>query len=500
MTATVSNSSDPASRMLEWLAREPRDDCLEDLEALSDFLVPLIEVADGSESIVVCADLVAVRALDISERFKPRLLAGRLPLEKSMHAAAERLTEALRGVARVFEGVIAASPPVALKAHAAHQALRMLGEGFMIAYMSGIEPPAALWREANRVLRKRIDSADADEGESQWQAALAEYKRVLAIAAVQPESLTARELHWLFEYLDVVAGAVELTGSPLKPDGPVFWIDLARDQPPVALVRMAPRGGDLLMYFRALGVSKRAGEQIEWLETRLAEAEIVGIERDVELLEPEVSGLPLGLTPEEVLSMLRRLRERWTTPPAREHLRRENHYRVQVCKGLKQIWKLFRTGLSEAAISEWRVYNESPGGYAIMNIGKLDDDVSAGMALALRRGIGEPWSICVVRWIRGDNPLELELGLQVVGERCRPVMVGFRGGEMRAPSPALLFPAEFGRGNAAIVAPAGTYTSRRFVMVHETDHLYVAQGRVLSLDMQTAAIEMFQYEIDPYPI
>ena len=56
------------------------------------------------------------------------------------------------------------------------------------------------------------------------------------------------------------------------------------------------------------------------------------------------------------------------------------------------------------------------------------------------------------------------------------------------------------RRNQAILAPAGTYASRRFVLVHEGEHLYVAQARVLSLDMQTANVELFQYEIDPYPI
>ena len=30
--------------------------------------------------------------------------------------------------------------------------------------------------------------------------------------------------------------------------------------------------------------------------------------------------------------------------------------------------------------------------------------------------------------------------------------------------------------------------------------LYVAQGRVLGVEMQTAAFELFRYEIDPNPI
>jgi cyclic-di-GMP-binding protein len=56
------------------------------------------------------------------------------------------------------------------------------------------------------------------------------------------------------------------------------------------------------------------------------------------------------------------------------------------------------------------------------------------------------------------------------------------------------------RRHPAMLAPAGTYASRRFVFVRETDHVYVAQARALGLDMQTASVELFQYEIDPYPI
>ena len=56
------------------------------------------------------------------------------------------------------------------------------------------------------------------------------------------------------------------------------------------------------------------------------------------------------------------------------------------------------------------------------------------------------------------------------------------------------------RVNPVILAPAGTYTSRRFVFVREGPSLYVAQGRALGLDLQTANVEMFQYETDPYAL
>jgi hypothetical protein len=68
-------------------------------------------------------------------------------------------------------------------------------------------------------------------------------------------------------------------------------------------------------------------------------------------------------------------------------------------------------------------------------------------------------------------------------------------------TPALMLPPlPAVRQHQALVAPAGTYVSRRFSLVNDGEHLYIAQGRVLGLDMQTASIELFRYEIDPYPI
>jgi len=107
-----------------------------------------------------------------------------------------------------------------------------------------------------------------------------------------------------------------------------------------------------------------------------------------------------------------------------------------------------------------------------------------------------------VRWIRTETPEQVELGLQVLANTAKPVSVGFRNAENQRPMrPALVLPpiAALGR-QQAILAPAGTYSARRFMLVSDTQRLYIAQGRLLSLDMQTPAIELFQYEIDPYPL
>lgn len=498
------------SPLIAWLADEPANDCDDELNALHVHVGTARAVlAAGGQIPAELSDVLFVRARDVSDRFRARLLAHSLPLPPVLHDGVVTLVDALLGVAsfqlEVLNRVGLVSSGLSLER--IEQAMRLITETAVVAAMGGIEVPASVWRLANDLLRGVFGpgvgpgfSEDAARGVGRAAAALAQYKRLIAISVLQPESMTARELSWLFDYLDVVAGAAELSSRPIQPASAVFWIAMKNGGAPVAQSRKAPRLGDELIYFRALGLARRAGEQIDWLETRIGEAEVVGLERDDDLLEPETSGLPFGLTPVEVLSMLRRMRDGWTMPASRSLPRRPKGYPVQVCQGLREIWRVHRDGRSTKPITEWRVHNESPGGYAIMRVGGVEGVLSAGMALALRRGLGEPWTICIVRWLRNDKADEVELGLQVLAEGCVSVSVGFRGGLSSSPVTALLLPPHGERRSQAIIVPAGSCTSRRFVLLREGEHLYVAQGRVLSLDMQTANIEFFQFEIDPYPI
>lgn len=491
--------------MFEWLAAEPADDCVDDLVALRQHFKPLMNAPRDVAGMARCLELASVRVLDVSDRFKPRLLTVTLPLPRDLHAAIVDLVRTLLDIAAVYEDLLQIESD-GTRDNASSMAARAMGalnEAFLLGCMGGTEAPRELWMRAHQILLRagqlEDEAGDADALMSS-ASAVARYKQVAAISVLQPESLTPRELVWVFDYLDVLAGAGELSWRPIQPAIAVFWIDLAKGGAPVAQARRAPPVGNELLYFRALRLARRVGEQIDWLEGRIADAEVVGLERDGDLLEPETSGIPLGLTPVEVLSLLRRMRDRWTTPGSREQPRRPKLYAVQVCQGLREIWRMHRSGTVSDKIVEWMVYNESPGGFAIISVGGVEGVLSAGMALALRRGPGGPWTICIVRWIRNEKPEEVELGLQVLAEGCSAVSVGFRGSALQTTSPALLLPPQAGRRNHAIIAPAGTYSSRRFVLVREGGHIYVAQGRVLSLDMQTANIELFQYEIDPYPI
>lgn len=493
---------------LAWLRSEPADDPVADLEALRrhDPVAGDAELSVAQRQALL--ELLHLRLKDISGRFRPRLLTASLPLEREIHHPAMMLIDCLLASAEHYRMLVAELQRRWLWARHREmvglcaKALELLGEAAVLSAMAGTTVPLGLWQRANALWQAAgvRDLEAADHGEGEGPVLCMQYRRLLTIGVSQPESLTAREMQWLFDYLEIAAGDVPLALQPIQPETSTYWIDLARDNPPLPVARRPPQDSEEIIYFSPRGMAERLGRQIHWLEERVLEAEVVGLERDGELLDSEASGLPEGLTPVEVLTMLRRLRERWVSPPQRAQARRKHQYTVQVCAGLKAIWDLGRGGVPPD-VSEWMVFNESPGGYAILCVGGVDSALSAGMLLALRRETTLGWSVCVVRWIRSENPEQVELGLQVVSQGFSSVTVGFRGSDVRSLSPALMLPPLAAvRAHQALVTAAGTYVSRRFVLVDDNDHLYVAQGRVLGLDMQTASVELFRYEVDPYPI
>ncbi len=507
-------ASEQIVELLEWLKGDPADDCVADLDALLGRLPRLLELAAGTQEFAGCLQQFDERVFDVAERLKARLLEAELPLSAELRGAAGRLVELLQEVGGVFALLGEHRDLRTLLAKARRhelslllaRALALMGDAYLVSCVAAMGDPPRLWHRVYAMLPHLDDGEGGADSDALPEAAAvspaAQFNRLAALAVLEPASLTARELVWAFEYLGAHSGGMELSRRPLQPEGAVFWIDPASDGPPVARNRRAPPRGLEVINFSAMALCRRLGEQIESLERRIADAEALGLERETDLQDPGESGLPLGLTPLETLSLLQRMRERWSTPPSREHPRRPNQYTVQVCQGLRPIWNMLRgEGGGLGHVSRWVVFNESPGGYAIMNVSGVAGVLSAGMVLALRRSDNERWSICIVRWIRTEDAARVELGLQVVAHGCTPISIGFRGSERSATTAALVLPPLHGvRRNTAILAPAGTYKSRRFLIVREGRHLYVAQGRVLSLDMQTANVELFQYEIDTYPI
>jgi hypothetical protein len=514
MTYTMQASephSAPVASALAWLAAEPDDDPVADLAALRGHFGRVRDPAVPAAEFLRCLEQFDVRVLDICERFRARLLEAPLPLTVELRLPAEGLIDALLDLAAGFQRVLddVRNRRMGAQRTDAHtlvlRALRLSAEAYLLACMLSAPAPAGFWLRTYALLAtaERFEAAGAgDEAGKSRPSLAAVAEAILAVAALQPESLTGRELVWVRDYLDGVEVESQIGRSRPDNASSLYWMDVDADVPPTALSRReAPASGELF-FFDSGALARDVARRLEWLELRVAQAEVVGLERNVGLLDDEGAALPAGLTPVEALSLLRRMHERWSVPPHRAAPRRQHEYTVQVCAGLRSIWEMFRRGEAQARIAEWMVYNESPGGYAIMSVSGVSGMLSAGMVLALRPDAGKPWTLCIVRWLRSDNPEQVELGLQVIAHGGGAATIAFRGGEMKTILPALVLPPLSGvRHNPAILVRTGSYASRRFVLVRDAEQrLYVAQGRVISLDMQTANIELLQYEIDPYPI
>lgn len=498
-----STPPDAEQSLLRWLESEPADAVEDDLAALRMHLLDAFGGAGVGKNEVVLRAL-AERIGDIGARLRPMMLARQLPVEVALFEANEQLCALALDVAAAIAGIVGSGGVVrsAADAELCEYAIGLVTEVFALCELAAAPPPAGTWRLAHDfAARHRIASAAADDP------LRCAYLRLLAVAVAQPEGLTGREIAWLYDFLDArVLGAAVLANGLGDTSASAWWIDLGADLGPQAVARRPAPSGSMLggevWSFNPRPMAQKLGECIEWVTARMTAAELAGMQGEVEPLTAEEALFPPGLSPLETVALLRRLRSYWMAAPVRGQPRRQHQYVVQVGIGLQSVWDLGGAGRDDPALlQEWMVLNESPGGLAIMSVAGVRGEIEAGGALALRREQGQAWSVCIVRWVRSDLPGQVEVGLQIIGQSFHPVMVGFRGRAVQQLSPALALPVmEPLRRHPAMLAVAGTYASRRFVFVRETETVYVAQARALGLDMQTPSIELFQYEIDPYPI
>ena len=496
----------PLQGTLTWLSGEPGDDIDAELTALNR----CARVVSTTESLTApqrqeVLEQLCLRAYDVCGRFRPGLLTCALPTPHDLHAKASALIETLLEISGQVRALYDDMRHRKLWSRSTELselcalALGVLGEIYLLDTLLGAATPFGLWQRIHDawISSGQYERLKDESAEPQPSKANLLYKRMLTMAVSQTESLTAREQQWLFDYLETVGGDLVLSPVALQAEASNYWFDPNADMAPLACVRRMPEKGTEALYFNMEEIVHRIGVQILWLEKGLLDLDVSARQSgDSEILEVGSAILPLGLTPVEILSLLRRLREQWSAAPERAELRSRQHYTVQVCAGLKNVWAMGRN--SPIMADEWTVYNESPGGYAILCVGGVHRALSAGAILALRREASQEWTVCMARWVRTDSPQQIELGLQVLGRSFTPVLICFRGND--ALVPALMMQRNAGsRGYRALVTEAGNYVSNQFVMVHEAGgNVYLAQGEAFGLDMQTATIELFQFEIDPY--
>lgn len=483
----------PVGPILDWLATDVSPDDENELSALVRHVEDLERSEPTSPDLHRCLDLLQIRSVSLARRFRQLLAKAALPLDIPLHRGATRLITALGKLAGIYETL--ASHTRSTQKYNPHldpqliatKGLALLGEQLTLSCLAGGGAPYDFWLKAHalalggRQLQTQPRLSDLGEGP------LSYYKYLLAFATSQPEGLTGPQICWLADYLDQSAGDGTLsTATPAEGDAHWFWLDPEQDNPPLALSRRPPPPLDGLLFFSPAGLAPRATQLLDSLGQG-------GLPPD---------GADSHLSTLEACTLLRRTREIWIIPPRREYVRRRNQYAIEVCCGLNACWHALQHPADSARhSSEWMVANESPTGYAVLHIAGEANNLSPGMPVLLRRTGETDWTLAVARWIRSDTPEQVEMGLEVLANSAEPVMIGFRGLEPPQPmQQALMLPAVPSLGRQpTLLTPAGSSLSPQFILLAQKANIYITQARVLNQTLQTPLIELFQYELDPYP-
>ena len=495
-------SSDDVAHDLDWLASPIPEDPAQDLAQLGGELAALCRAGLESAHYHRILDLFFDRAHRLSNALRVRLIEASLPLGKELRAMAALLISVHDGVASGYERVLLDTERLVHSKRrnvgsVVARALRSLTEALETSCMVACPTPPDLWRRTHALAKSARDHFEPTATVIPGLSLDAEktYKGLLALAASQPEGFSPGEIALASEYLAQFSAAVSLLPAPPREDeGAWYWVDSSRDMGPVPPNRRIPPDHGDLLYCSFQLLARLLGEQVSALE----------------------AGMPAGnlRLPERAaghggIAALKRLQSHWAHPPHRHHPRRHNNFRAQVCVGLTELWQLLERGeaLEGAEVgvphmTEWMVLNESPGGFAVMHVAGEVEGLVPGSAIALRPAPDRPWSICIVRWMKSENPEHIELGLELIAPAARSVQLMFRNGDPgQLPTPGLLLPAIPAlREHPAVLAPSGAYSARRFFIVSGEDKTHIMQGRLLSLDLQTGAVELFQFESDPYPM
>lgn len=488
------HSKAPAPSALEgaltWLASPPAADPLRDLAPLRSHLVAIATVDISPPQYFKIIELFQTRAGFTASTVKPLLLDATLPVAKRLRTVAHGLMDVHGALASGYLRVLRSAGPQMLAdlgqtpARLCTLGLANLAQKFEVAQFVSSPVGEELWGQAQTFHALLVAGADA--GSAEAAAAERHMKAMLALCAAQPEGLSPRETAFLAEYLRGCAAAVEISPAGETLGVHAYWLDNSRGLPPTAASRRPPAHG-ISLQFSCRALSRIVGSHL----ARLAEGE-----------RPEVVGLPAETLIADYRNVLTRAMERWESPPKRQAHRRRNGHRAQVCTHLGPLWQQLRhhekkTPGVDLPTSEWMILNESANGYAVMHVAGELAGLLAGSAIGLRASADKPWSICVVRWARSENPEHIELGLELLAPFAEAVRIARRGpGGEQLPVPAFLLPPLpiLDRGEALLTA-RGYFEPGGFTLVNESAaRLQVTECLASQISMHTACIEIFEFE------
>lgn len=485
---------------LAWLAAPPAEDPLLDLVPLRTHIDALLEARLPPLQALKILELFQPRANRVVDAAKPLLLDAVLPLARRLRNVAQALIEVLGALAAGYIRSLQDADQAKLRGPQRHpnvlanHVLRNLAQQQEITAMISGPAPVDMWAIAQQAfhLRHPVVPVETDLPPENSPAERT-LKGMLGFAAAQPESMAPRESAFLVRFLKRYGPAVEISQlRPAQRSDEWFWLEETRDLPPVAMARRPPADIGNVLYFRCTNLGEMTREVITQITDGVAPA---AMDLDDEVAFPDF------------LNVLRRAQERWSAPPRRLFARHRHNYRVHVCANPGPLWQLLHGDLDperDASLvsTDWMVLNESAGGYAMMHVAGGISGLVPGGVIGMRAGADRPWSICLVRWARSDNPEHVEIGLELLAPSAEPVRIAPQGRGEINPMPALLLPPipRMDRGETLLTA-RGVFRPGRFALIGEIgEQVRVFQCNATGVDIQTSSVEVFGFDRDPSPI
>jgi hypothetical protein len=150
-------------------------------------------------------------------------------------------------------------------------------------------------------------------------------------------------------------------------------------------------------------------------------------------------------------------------------------------------------------VSNWKIGNESSGGYSITHTNSSTKELRVGDVLALQKKGDTDWNICLVRWAMESDDGQLQAGIFKLGSKAEPVSMKPLESEkefMRLEyTAALHIPLATSFSNTdIIIAQKTVYSPNRTLYLRRSDidRLVVATKLVVS----SRSVDVFSYRFD----
>lgn len=493
---TAQSTDTPIKGVMEWLALAYGRTGLDDVAELHDQFTALRDTTIPSGQRIKVLDLLFKHLERVVLAEKLNLQQAGLPISRQLRLDVITLQELLETAIREYFHTLAdvldppAKPSAKTRQKLLHLLLRCIGWHIRISHLAGAPVTPGIWQKLHATYRtaRRLGVAELPlpGGKASIQQA---YIHILLVAIAQPASFCPSEIQFIADYIAATVTSLDILEiPPLDRDG-IFWIDLEQDYPAQALRRRQPSGDVLALYFACDLVARDTCGRL----AALAEGA-----KAINLGLPAYADTPAGR------GVLRRLGQLWGQPAKRQHPRRRQSYRINLCAGLEELWQLIRVPETQNQRSEWMVVNEGPDGYALMHMSGQTTNLRVGDVVALQpiheKSDSPPsWNVGIVRWALSENPEHIEIGVeqlsaQAIAAEVVPVPVSAAG-----KLTALILPAvPPAREKQALITATGQLAEKegRLLVLIEQGNFGIHELRPVALTEQTARIEVFTVEPD----